>query len=578
MSRDGIGRGIARPLLRFDRAALAGMRARPRIVWAATAAAGCLVGAYFWRWEAPETVLFGCAVTFAIAALLAAITGRPLGAAVIAGAGVILIRQISYAKQEATDLVLHAYDLVWLASAWSRMAELWSDHHGQMETLLAGLVATAAAAWVAHRVDTVRVTRPYALLAAAVFAALAAAGSVVKGERRHTELYFESLYVSFFYASWAETLEALWRGRLIEAANAEDAARLAAGGDCTPATRPPHIILIHQESVAPPALFPALNYDRGLDTFFRSADGKYRKLRVETYGGASWLTEFSVITGLSTQSFGGMRQFVQPVLGGKVRDTLPQALARCGYRSVMFYPMLKSFLGAGKFFERAGFPEIRDAKDQGAKLPNERDRFYYDNALAEMRRHLAASKQPLFLYIQTMAAHGAYDYAYMPQVEVAGGGPGTHPEMHEFLRRLAMTRMDYAYLRAELLRRFPRQPFLILHYGDHQPTATRFLLGFGEHASVEDVMRSGDPAALESYYALDTIGYPLPPLAALERVDVPYLGTILLEAAGLPLSEAYRERRRLMLLCQGRYHDCAAREEVLRFHRRLLDSALIDPL
>jgi hypothetical protein len=33
-----------------------------------------------------------------------------------------------------------------------------------------------------------------------------------------------------------------------------------------------------------------------------------------------------------------------------------------------------------------------------------------------------------------------------------------------------------------------------------------------------------------------------------------------------------------MLLCQGRYHDCAEREEVLRFHRRLLDSALLDPL
>lgn len=88
----------------------------------------------------------------------------------------------------------------------------------------------------------------------------------------------------------------------------------------------------------------------------------------------------------------------------------------------------------------------------------------------------------------------------------------------------------------------------------------------------------GDPAALETYYALDAVGYRLPPLPALERLDVPYLGTVLLEAAGLPLPDAYRERRRLMLLCGGRYHDCPERGEVLRFHRRLLDSALIDPL
>jgi hypothetical protein len=244
----------------------------------------------------------------------------------------------------------------------------------------------------------------------------------------------------------------------------------------------------------------------------------------------------------------------------------------------MFYPMLERFLGAGRFFEQVGIADIRDAKDQGARLPNERDRFYYANALAEIGRHIRASAQPLFLYIQTMSAHGPYRYAYMPGVEVPGGGPGTHPEMHEFLRRLAMTRMDYAYLRAELARRFRTQPFLIVHYGDHQPMATRTLLGFGEEATVEDVLRSGNAAALESYYALDAVGYRLPPLAAPESVDLPYLGTVLLEAAGLPLSDTHRERRRLMLLCQGRYHDCPEREEVLRFHRRLLDSALIDPL
>ncbi|MBI5830016.1 MAG: hypothetical protein HZB20_10880 [Chloroflexi bacterium] len=117
-----------------------------------------------------------------------------------------------------------------------------------------------------------------------------------------------------------------------------------------------------------------------------------------------------------------------------------------------------------------------------------------------------------------------------------------------------------------------------MHYGDHQPLATRTLLGFADNAAVEDVMRGGNPVALDTYYALDTVGYRLPPLTALERVDVPYLGTLLLEAAGLPLSDVYRERRRLMLRCQGRYHDCPEREEMLKFHRRLIDSALLDPL
>jgi phosphoglycerol transferase MdoB-like AlkP superfamily enzyme len=129
--------------------------------------------------------------------------------------------------------------------------------------------------------------------------------------------------------------------------------------------------VIHQESVAPLAHFPTLSYDRSLDAFFHSFDGKLNTLRVETYGGGSWLTEFSLLTGLSTYSFGGMRQFLQQVMAGKVGDTLPQALARCGYRNVLFYPMLRHFLSSAKFFEAVGLSEIVDAKAQGASRANE---------------------------------------------------------------------------------------------------------------------------------------------------------------------------------------------------------------
>jgi hypothetical protein len=117
-----------------------------------------------------------------------------------------------------------------------------------------------------------------------------------------------------------------------------------------------------------------------------------------------------------------------------------------------------------------------------------------------------------------------------------------------------------------------------MHYGDHQPTATRSLLGFDENASIEDIMTSGNEAARVTYYAIDAVRYRPPSLPCLEILDVAYLGTTLLEAAGLPLSDSYRERRRLMLLCGGRFSDCAARDEVLRFHRRLIDSGLMKAL
>lgn len=556
---------------------------RAGLAWGLAGAAAVAIAAYFGLVEGGiADSVFATAVTLCIAASIVCLTRRVLAAALMAVTLVAIVRTISYTKQQATEVVLHAYDLVSFLSSPAAFADVWSGHGALVLGVAAAAIATAGGIWIALRVEGTRVSRTHAAAAVALLAGVAWSADTARGERRHTEFYFENAYVTFFYASWSETVQALWRGRLIEAAGPGRAEpqprRLEVPASCAPATRPPHIVLVHQESVVPPAHFPTLSYDRSLDSFFHSLDGRLNKLRVETFGGASWLTEFSLLTGLSTQSFGGMRHYLQHVMAGGVADTFPHALARCGYRNVMFYPMLRHFLGSGRFFEAAGLREIVDAKAQRAKLANERDRFYYANALAEIGRHIKVSAQPLFLYIQTMAAHGPYDYAYMPEVTVPGGGPGTHPEMSEYLRRLAMARMDYAFLRSELVRRFPRQPFLIVHYGDHQPTATQSLLGFDENASIEGITASGNEAALTTYYALDGVRYRPPLLPSVDSLDVAYLGTMVLEAAGVPLSDSHRERRRLMMLCKGRYHDCPAREEVLRFHRRLIDSGLMKAL
>ncbi len=88
-------------------------------------------------------------------------------------------------------------------------------------------------------------------------------------------------------------------------------------------------------------------------------------------------------------------------------------------------------------------------------------------------------------------------------------------------------------------------------------------------------MQSGNQAALMTYYAVDGVRYRPPPLPDLETLDIPYLGTIMLDAARLPLSDVYRERKRLMAACKGRHHDCP---EILEFNRRLIDAKVVDAL
>jgi hypothetical protein len=158
---------------------------------------------------------------------------------------------------------------------------------------------------------------------------------------------------------------------------------------------------------------------------------------------------------------------------------------------------------------------------------------------------------------------------------VPGGGPGTHAEMHEYLRRVWLAHLDFQHLAAELARRFPAEQFLIVRYGDHHPMSTRLLLGYGEGTEAEDVLLDRNSIGFHTFFAVNGIGLTPARFRSPPILDVPYLGTVLLEAAGLPLSDAHNRRRQLKVVCGGLWFDCPRRELVLDFHRQLLDAGLV---
>ena len=142
--------------------------------------------------------------------------------------------------------------------------------------------------------------------------------------------------------------------------------------------------------------------------------------------------------------------------------------------------------------------------------------------------------------------------------------------MSEYLRRAAIVQRDGEWLIEQLKRRFPTQRILIVRFGDHHPTATSELL-----PSEAKDERSATSSRFTTFYAIKGHNLVVPPLPAYDPIDVSYLGNIILEAAGLPLSEAQRRRKELMAACAGNYFSCARRDEILAFHRRLIQSNVI---
>lgn len=551
-------------------------RGRDGVTLTVGLSAVALVIAICLEWEGHDsTLVFALSVSGAVLAALAFATQRFSFAALAMAGLVVGVELIAWRKYAAYDMVFHAWDIVEFVSSPVMAKGLWAAHRGE---LLAGVAIAAgimAALWFMFRIERARTPR-YASAAAFVLLVLAAGvAAQARPERSHLQYFWEDLHLASFYASFAETAETMARGGLVVAAPKGAPAPFEPAQACTPAQRPPHILLIHEESIVEPNLFPDLDFDRSIMPFFTSDDGKLHRLRVETYGGASWLTEFSILAGVSTRAFGSMRNFITIFGSGKIGRPLPRVLADCGYRAIMFTPWDKLFMSAGRFYESIGFGEIDDRRIQGANQENERDRFFFGNMLGRIEKGLAQSPQPLFIFLETMSAHWPYDYAYMPEVDVPGGGEGTPPQMSEYLRRLAMVKLDDDWLRAELAKRFPGERFLIVRYGDHHPAATLPYYGLPENLPAEQTTFAPDSSAFTTFYAVNGVGYAPPPPPDFDLLEVPYLGVVMLDAAGLPAPPDWRERQRLMRACSGLFWTCADRATVLDFDRRLLDAGLL---
>jgi hypothetical protein len=545
----------------------------PLVVSATMAISLCGLAYYIWRFEAyRHNVVYVSSATLLIISAIGLVTRRALLAVLLVTAGVALIRTIAIQKHRKMNMTLHAYDIVFYLSSWPTITFLWSHFRLHFLSFVAAVGTIVVVALVIFRLDPTRVRRRYSFCAALLFGVVAYVSAPVRVEAHYWEYFLDNRSLTSFYSSWRDVAHLLWRGHIFEAAEISRYGQLQEPRECHLQSRAPNIILVHHESMVPPGTF--LNeslYDASLEHLFRSHDGNIHKMRVETYGGASWLTEFSVMTGLSTYSFGSMRPFVQSMMAGNVKATLPESLLRCGYHGSVFYPAQRTFGSSEAFYNSIGMTDFFDINDQKAPTIQERDHFYYNNALSYMSKHFKTSEQRLFTFIITMAGHQPYDSPYMPDFVAPSSSATLDPEVNEWLRRVAMVNEDYIYLKEEIAKRFPEEPFLIIHYGDHQPIVTRPYVTFDDQKS----RSTADPSAYTTYFAIEGINYTPPELLGLDHLDVAYLGLMVLKAAGIPLSDVYTERECLMHLCEVRYYDCQFRDEILDFHRRLIDSGLI---
>jgi hypothetical protein len=390
--------------------------------------------------------------------------------------------------------------------------------------------------------------------------------------------YYDDGYLSKFSRSGVTTVSDFINYGFMESdAVATEHLKVPLLDSCHPAGRRPNIIMIHDESSFDIRQAAGVKLPVGYGGHFNSYDGKERKFLAESNGGPSWFTEYNVLAGLSSRSFGRFSYFVTRIASSRVDRGLPLALRRCGYTTLSLYPANGGFMSARSFQLTTGIEHFYDAGDLGAS-DVEPDSFFYDKAISLMAQQPPST--PLFAFVYLAANHFPWETGFRPDLTPFWHKTGNDPVVDEYLRRQAMSADEYGAFLAGLKKKFPGQPFLIVRYGDHQPEFSPRILDPGlDAAGVGKKLDNYDPSYYATYYAIDAINFePVKSPAVMDTIDGPYLPLVIQEAAGIPLDPSFEEQKKIMLRCKGLFYACRDGAEARRFNRLLIDAGLIQGL
>ena len=221
-----------------------------------------------------------------------------------------------------------------------------------------------------------------------------------------------------------------------------------------PVARPDIFMVLEESTLPPAALSPAYEPH----TLFAGNADQTGPLRVHTFAGGTWRTEFSLVTQMLPQEFGSDGLYVFQQLAGRVNRSIFTELKALGYRTMVFYPVAGSFINAATFYRSIGVDEFYDPESLGISagwawtIP---DAVLYQ----AMLKKAAESDAPVVAFMLTINQHGPHDY----QDPVA-----------DYLKRFTESDRAYGGFLHALAAR--GRPAGVVAFGDHQPEFTaRFI-------------------------------------------------------------------------------------------------------
>lgn len=331
----------------------------------------------------------------------------------------------------------------------------------------------------------------------------------------------------------------------------QQAAAVSLANNKTEVTEKPDIVLLLQESTVNPNIYDLPAGTKLPELFMFQQDKNvvaYSPMRVQTFGGGTWLSEFSALTGLNSDDFGSQKSGVFYFIVDHLNNSLFKEMKANGYYTVVLTPFNKGAYHSGHAYETLGVDRIIQPQELGypGKLQDNLWTISTEDMLKYAKEILATeTDKPVFIFSLTMYEHGPYkeshsdDYGIKDKIsnkDAAG-------EFSHYMEKIVASdnaMRDFA----DFIEKRDR-PLMFLYFGDHQPgiSLNKYNSSFSS------------PSYITQFTLRDNLKLGTSVKTG-ELTDISFLGGLLLERANLKISPFYEANIKMRHLCDGKLNDC----------------------
>ncbi len=331
----------------------------------------------------------------------------------------------------------------------------------------------------------------------------------------------------------------------------QQAAAVSLANNKTEVTEKPDIVLLLQESTVNPNIYD-LPAETKLPELFMFQQDKnvvaYSPMRVQTFGGGTWLSEFSALTGLNSDDFGSQKSGVFYFIVDHLNNSLFKEMKANGYYTVVLTPFNKGAYHSGHAYETLGVDRIIQPQELGypGKLQDNLWTISTEDMLKYAKEILATeTDKPVFIFSLTMYEHGPYKESHSDDYDIKDkiSNKDAAGEFSHYMEKIVASdnaMRDFA----DFIEKRDR-PLMFLYFGDHQPgiSLNKYNSSFSSPSyitqfTLRDNLKSGTSVKTG------------------ELTDISFLGGLLLERANLKISPFYEANIKMRHLCDGKLNDC----------------------